>query len=396
MGSKSVEGDAEPTGKMAKDLILTCFARPGKKQLSSAGLGSLSPDDVFPAHKLNGSVEVIALEKGMAGHVASPSGQYCDGGDVWGGFCFDKLAEKLKAAGNGSIVRGALIQRGLNPADFEGGRIALIAFSAGHTMARHILRTDADKIDTVISLDGIAFSKVNGNIIDDDTWLGFAKRACGIDRMGANRNPYLGPMMVIAHTRIAAPSPAVSATYESSRRMFWRLSDPYFKAQANVPKSFVDEMAAAQQQIKDRVKSSLDSFPWPLTINCGGTKTFTRDSANPSTTGYLGNLWDFEWNGNQGPDHCFCAYVAQKVIMESFLIPRWNSKNVAVAGIGLGADEATTNGSVTFQSPSDSQKGGGVINAGALGPAYYSAKPIILGALAAYGGFWAGKKIFSK
>lgn len=381
---------------MAKDLIISCFAKPGKKQLSSAGLSALSPEDVFPIGKLRGSVEVLTLEKGMAGHVASPGGQYCDGGDVWGGFCFDRLAEKLKAAGNGSIIRGALIQRGLNPADFEGGRIALVAFSAGHTMARHILSTDSDKIDTVISLDGIAFSKVNGEILDDPNWMNFARKACGIDRMGANRNPYLGPMMVIAHTRIAAPSAAVSATYESSRRMFWRLSDAYFKAQASVPKSFVDEMAAAQNTIKARMKAALDALLWPLTINCGGTKKFTRDSANPNTTGYLGNLWDFEWNGTQGPDHCFCAYVAQKAIMESFLIPRWNARDIAVAGVGLGADEAVTNGSVTFQSPTSSNKGGGVINAGALGPAFYSAKTIVLGALAAYGGFRLGKKLFSK
>jgi hypothetical protein len=382
---------------MARDLIICCFSKPGGGQLRNAGLGSaLTPDDVFPVSKLSNPVDVIAIEKSMAGHVASSSGQYCDAGDVWGGFCFDRIAERMKAAGGGSIIRGALIQQGKNPADYEGGRIALIAFSAGHTMARHILSTDADKIDTLISLDGIAFSKVNGEILDDPNWMGFAKRACGIDRMGANRNPYLGPMMVIGHTRIAAPSAAVSATYESSRRMFWRLSDAYFKAQASVPKSFVDEMANAQSQILGRMKQSLDSLPYPLKINCTVSKTFTRDTANPNTTGYLGNLWDFEWNGTQGPDHCFCAYVVQKVLLESFLIPRWNSKNVAIAGVGIGSDEALTNGSVTFQSPSSSQKGGGVVTAGALGPAFYSAKTVAIGALMAYGGYRLGKKLFDK
>ncbi len=379
---------------MARDLIISCFARAGQSQLNAAGLKMMRPEDAFPINKLTNSVDVIAIEKGMAGHVRSPSGTYCNGGDVWGGFCFDQIAEKLRASGGGSILRGAILSKGLNPADYEGGRIALIAFSAGHTMARHILNSaDAEKIDTVISLDGIAFSKVNGNLIDDQGWMNFARRSCGIDRMGANRNPYLGPMMVVADTRIAPASAAVAATYQSSERIFWRLTEDYMKKLASVPRSFVEQMAKAQQEIMSRVSRSLDVLPWPLTINCAGSKTFSRAAANPSRTGYLGNLWDLEWSGTQGADHCFIAYVAQRVIVESYLIPRWNSTDTSVAGLG---SEALTNGSVTFQSPSYTARGGGVVNPGSLGPANFSVPTLALGALAAYGGYWLGKRWYAK
>jgi hypothetical protein len=381
---------------MPRDLIITCFAKPGQGQLNSAGLRAMSPADTFPVQRLNRGTDVIDLEKGMAGHIQPPSGgTYCDQGDVWGGFCFESLADKLKQAGNGSIIRGAILNKGLNPTDYEGGRIALVAFSAGHTMAGKIMNIPGDNqmLDTVLSLDGIAFGKNGSTIIDDPGWMSFATRACGIDRMGATRNPYLGPLMVICHTRIAAPSPLVCATYESSERIFWRLSDPYNAKLNTVPASFVAQQGAAQQQILARAKASLDSVPAPVTINCGTTGTYTRSQLNPSRTGYLGNLWDFEWSGKQGSDHCLVGYIAQKMAFDALIVPRWNSDNVSIAG--LGGFGSLGDGPVTFTTPSSAQPGGGLINPGALGGMYLSAATVIAGGLAAYAGYHLGKKIGS-
>lgn len=366
---------------MARDLIISVFAGMSQNQLRSAGVTGLTPSDVRPFSLLKRAYDSVSIGKDEAGHVCKTSaGVYCDTGDVWGGCCFDAIAPRYRAAGDGSIIRGMLKLKGYDPAAYEGGRICLISFSAGSTMAHHILdsQVDRDLIDTFISLDSMTFPKTSSGL---QPWTGyweFAKKATGMDRMGSGgRNPYLGPMMVVVNTAIVSNSSAASSTREAIQHLFRQLNGGYYTALQRTSQEFVKEQGQAQQQILARVRGVIDALPLPMTINCGGTKTFTRESAQPTSTGYLGNLWQLGWPGNAGPDHCWAGYVAQKVVIESFLLPRWNSSDIAVAGLGLGGlgeTESISETGLTFTTPSWLRRGGGLVNRGALGPAVLPGK----------------------
>jgi hypothetical protein len=359
---------------MARDLVISIFSGMSQKQLNSVGIGALSPSDVRPFGKLRGSYDVVDVGKNEAGHVCPTGGVYCDTGDVWGGCCFDALAPKYRAAGNGSLIRGMLKLKGYDPAAYEGGRIALITFSAGSTMAHHFLDSEVDRnlIDTVISLDSMTFPKTASGLKPWPGYFEFAKKATGMDRMSSGgRNPYLGPMMVVMNTSIVSNSSAASSTREAMEYLFKQLNGPYYAAQSRIGQKFIDDQAAAQKEIISRVRASVGSLPLPMSIGSGQKKTFTVDNAMPSTWGYLGNLWQLGYPGNQPADHFFAAYVAQKFIIESFLLPRWNSDDVAIAGLGggFGTDAKVVEDKLTFTTPGWWQRGGGLVNSGALGPA---------------------------
>ncbi len=359
---------------MARDLIISIFSSMSQKQLNSVGVGALSPADVQPFSKLSRSYDVVQVNKSEAGHTCLTGGVYCDTGDVWGGCCFDAIAQKYRAAGDGSLIRGMLKLKGMNPTAYEGGRIALITFSAGSTMAHHFLDSETDRnlIDTVISLDSMTFPKTASGLKPWTGYFEFAKKATGLDRMfSSGRNPYLGPMMVVMNTSIVSNSSAASSTKEAMEYLFKQLNGPYYTNQKAVGQKFIDDQAAAQKELQSRVRQAVDQLPLPLTVGASGaTKTFTRDNAYPQTWGYLGNLWQLGYSGNGPADHFFAAYVAQKFILESFLIPRWNSSDVAIAGLGgfgFGAGDAIEEHGVTFTTPGWWQRGGGLVNKGAIG-----------------------------
>lgn len=368
---------------MAQDLIITIFSNPGQSQLNSVGAGALSPSDVHPWSKLARTPDLVDISKSEAGHIrpSGSTGAFCDTGDVWGGFCFDAVAAKYKKAGDGSMIRGLLKLKGKDPKSYEGGRIAIVTFSAGSTMARHLLDSEVDRnlVDTLISLDSMAFSKTNAGIQPFQGYFEFAKKATGMDRMtGGGRNPYLGPMMVVMNTSIVSNSASASSTKEAIEYLYKQLNGPYYSALSRVGKDVVDAQAAAQKEIIARVKAAVNSLPLPMTIKASGSsKTFTAENAVPSTFGYLGNLWQLGYPGKQAPDHIFAAYVAQKIVIESFLVPRWNSTDVAVAGLGgLGASpgDSIREALLTFTTPSWWTRGGGLVNSGALGPAVMPGK----------------------
>jgi hypothetical protein len=367
---------------MAQDLIITIFSNPSQKQLNSVGVGALSPSDVHPWSKLKRTPDLVDIGKGEAGHVrpSGSTGAYCNTGDVWGGFCFDAVAAKYREAGDGSMIRGMLKLKGKDPKAYEGGRIAIVTFSAGSTMARHLLDSDVDRnlVDTLISLDSMSFPKTNAGIQPWQGYFEFAKKATGMDRMtGGGRNPYLGPMMVVMNTSIASNSASASSTKEAIEYLYKQLNGPYYSALNRVGQAAVNAQAAAQKEIIARVKEAVRSLPLPMTIGTTQKKTYTVESATPSTWGYLGNLWQLGYPGKQASDHFFAAYVAQKFVIESFLIPRWNSGDVAVAGLGgLGASpgDAIREALLTFTTPSAWGRGGGLVNSGALGPAIMPGK----------------------
>jgi hypothetical protein len=357
---------------MARDLVISVFAAMSQSQLNGAGVKGLTPSEVRPLSRLRKPYDSVSIGKDEAGHVcATKDGVYCDTGDVWGGCCFDAVAPKYRAAGDGSLIRGLLKLKGYDPAAYEGGRIALISFSAGSTMAHHLLDSEVDRnlIDTFISLDSMTFPKTGAGLQPWPGYFAFAQKCTGMDRMSGSRNPYLGPMMVVANTGIVSASAAASSTKEAIQHLFKQLNGGYYAALGRTSQAFVAEQGRAQQEIMARVRSSIGNLPLPMTINCGGVKNYDAASAVPTTFGYLGNLWQLGWPGTGGPDHCFCAYVAQKVIIESFLLPRWNSGDVAVAGLGgLGADERVEEDLLTFRTPTWLRRGGGLIKPGALGP----------------------------
>jgi hypothetical protein len=115
--------------------------------------------------------------------------------------------------------------------------------------------------------------------------------------------------------------------------------------------------------------------------------------------GYLGNLWTLRWGGTTGPDHIFQAHQAQQAMFRAYLIPRWNARSDAVAGLGLSPDglgfgpdglgaEAYNPGSpVQWTTPDARRPGGGILQAGVIetGAAYWQ-----IGLVAA-AGFVAGK-----
>jgi hypothetical protein len=373
---------------MARDIILSAFATPGSANLRGAGLSSWSPSDVQPLGKFRDRPLLLDVPKTGAPGQAP---------EAWGGKPFKRTAAKLKAAGQGSIIRGMLKRYA---ADVQPRRIALIAFSAGNSFLNQVLQSeiDAELLDTVISLDGMVYGKNGGAYIPAsfEGYVNFAKRATGLlhQREGVS-NPYLSPLFVNAHTHIASNSDFASSTDEAAEKLFWLVNNRYWQAAKRVPSSVKQDQGRRQQQIIQRLRSSFSRMT-PVTVDCNGPKTYRN--LDPSL-GYLGNLWSLDFGGTQGADHCMVAYVAQRAIFDAYLIPRWNARDEAVAGLsGLGSQELMVQSDgVTWTSPYPRQPGGGIVRRDVL-----SASPLAIagkyaaGTAAAYVAFELGRRLMTR
>ena len=368
---------------MARDIIISSFATSRTWQ----------PVSEFEDAPLVIGVEGIGSDSYMASFDTAKGPR-----EPWGGKPFSREIERFKNIGSGSILQGILKDRA---AGVEPRRICAVAFSAGNTFLSGLLKSDADAslLDTVLSLDGMTYQiGYGGKVLDFDHWLRFGKRACGLDRMSATGNPYLGPLMVVSHTHIVSAAPTqVSSTNAAAEYLFAQINPPYWAAANALPKSVLDAEGVKQQQVQDRLRAAMSQIPLPLKIN-GGNPPTTKTWASmpwPTTVSYLGNLWSLDWGGQQGPDHIFEAQQIQQALWRSYLIPRWNAREQNVAGLGglglgLGA-ETMQEGAVTWTTPI-AKPGGGLLLPGTLNTGVSWWK---LG-LTAVGGFAAGAVAIGK
>lgn len=380
---------------MARDIIINVYSQPSDQRLKAAGL-NWKASDVQPLHKFDSTPLRIGV---------SPT----PGMPAWQGFV--DVAAKAKARGNGSIIRG-LVQQQFP--DVQPRRIAFTAFSAGNSFLRRVLeqKIDADLLDTVISLDGMTYAKGwDGKPVPESfaPWENFARRATGVLNPGAMGNPYLSPLMVCARTDVAALKPASgpgsSSTGEAAQYLFATLNNLYwtklhathgglqaFKASADYR-----DQERRQNEIKGRLFQSFQQMV-PFTITCGAaphTQTKTWAHLEPNI-GYLGNLWSLNFGGTGPADHCMIAYAAQRAIFDAFLVPRWNSRDQAVAGLsGLGATPEEVQGeAVTWTTPGTAKPGGGIVRRDVLAPTPFAVGAKMVGGLAAaYLAFMLGRRL---
>lgn len=315
--------------------------------------------------------------------------------EAWGGKPFSREAAMFAAKGGGSILQGLLKSRapGITPR-----RIALIGFSAGNTFLSAVLKNsaDAELLDTVIALDGMTYPKdYSGNAVGFDHWINFAKRASGMDRMQSAANPYLGPLLVVSYTDIVSASPSrVSSTREAARYLLDVTDKAYWPQARSVPADVLDLQSSKQLEVKARLGASCAQVPLPLRIK-GGNPPTTKEWTSPpypNDIGYLGNSWFLGWGGTQGPDHIFQAHQCQKILFRTFLMPRWNARSEAVAGLGVNPDGlgAVYNESrIEWETPQAQQAGGGIVQQGALDTGVSLWKM----GLVAGGAFWVGRKL---
>lgn len=355
---------------MARDLIISAFATPSQSNLNAAGLKGWKPADVQPLSHFSDPPLLIGVNKARdpATGAAPPA---------WGGKGFHWAADRFQAAGGGSILRGLLQQRA---ASVQPRRIAVVAFSAGNSFLSRLLANpkDAELIDSIITLDGMTYAKLpNGGVGNFEGWEAFARRATGVLQTAGTpndaRNPYLSPLMVNCHTHIVSNSAAASSTDEAANKLMWLVDQAYWQRAKGIPKAIIDAQAARQRQVLARLKQSLSDVT-PVTVDCNGAKTYS--SLNPGK-GYLGNFWSLDFGGQVGSDHCMIAYVAQRAVFDAYLIPRWNSRSEAVAGLGgLGATEQRVVGpGATWTSPTNATPGGGIVRRDVLSPS-----PLAVGA----------------
>jgi hypothetical protein len=340
---------------VARDIIITAFATPAQGNLNAAGLRQLVPSDVEPIELFEDPPLVIVVDKASDPATGDPPPD-------WGGQGFAWAAQRYAAAGGGSILQGLLRQKagGVIPR-----RIALIGFSAGNSFLSRVLASpqDAGAVDTVVTLDGMTFSKNSGNYVPQSftPWVAFAERATGVlNHASGVSNPYLSPLMVNAHTHIAAApgkgGASASSTEEAAEKLFWLVNERYWQQARGLSQSVVNDQARRQNEIKARLAQSLASLV-PITVNCAKPprpKTYTRLSPD---LGYLGNLWSLDFGGVNEADHCMIAYVAQRAIFDAFLLPRWNARSEAVAGV-------LPMGDVAWTSPEPGVPGGGIVERG--------------------------------
>jgi len=346
---------------MATDVILSAFATPSQSNLNAAQLSNWKPSDVQPLDAFENRPKVIDVPK--TGDGVNPP-------EAWGGVPFRRTADKMKQSGGGSIIQGMLRSYA---AGIEPRRICLIGFSAGNSFLSAVLSNpaDAELIDTVISLDGMTYAVLPGGKMIPESfsgWVTFARRAMGIDRMLAGiSNPYLGPMMVVANTHIAPAAATVSSTKAASTAIWEQLDAEYWASRGGVPESVTTELGRRQDEIKARLAAAHDRLV-PVSINCGNPASLkTWDSLRPAT-GLLGSCWTLDYGGNAGPDHCMIAYVAQRAIFDAFLVPRWNARSEAVAGLGGEplVRMRSRLGQLDWMTPSEAQPGGGIVLPGSL------------------------------
>lgn len=350
---------------MARDLIISAFATPSQGNLNAAGLSSWKPSDVQPLGAFQDKPMLIGVDKASdpVTGAAPPA---------WGGKGFHWAADRYQAAGGGSILKGLMSRYA---ASVQPRRICVVAFSAGNSFLGRLLSnpTDAAMIDTVFTLDGMTYAPLaNGQVANFDGWLNFGRRATGLlqtQRQAQDaENPYLSPLMVNAHTHIVSAAPAsASSTDEAANKLMYLLDQEYWQKAKGVPQSVIQAQGAIQAQIKSRLSQAFRTLT-PVTVNCNGAKTYS--SLAPGL-GYLGNCWSLDFGGTVGSDHCMIAYVAQRALFDAFLVPRWNSRSEAVAGLG-GLGEASSTSVVgegaTWTSPTPSTPGGGIVRSDVLGP----------------------------
>lgn len=376
---------------MARDIILSAFATPGPANLRGAGLSDWSPSDVQPLSPFRDKPLLIGIDK-----MSNPATG--EAPPAWGGKGFHWAADRYAASGGGSILRGVLSK---HAPDVQPRRIAVVAFSAGNSFLNRVLSNskDAPLIDTALSLDGMVFGKNGGNFVPSsfDGYLKFAERATGLLKQEAGvSNPYLSPLFVNAHTHIASNSPyASSSTDEAAEKLFWLVNDRYWRVAKSVTSAVKADQGRRQQEIIARLRESFRKLT-PVTVDCGGKKTYSR--LNPGL-GYLGNLWSLDFGGTVGSDHCMVAYVAQRALFDSFLIPRWNSRSEAVAGLGgFGSTATVVQGEgATWTTPASATPGGGIVRSDVLSP---SALAVIgkyaAGTAAAYLAFELGRRLMKR
>lgn len=373
------------SGPMATDVIISAFATPSERGLNNAGLKGWTPNMVQPLDEFKSKPKLIDVPKtGVGGEPPA----------AWGGSGFVNTADKMRAVGGGSILSGLLktYAAGITPR-----RICLVGFSAGNSFLTRVLANpaDADKIDTLISLDGMTCPKAGGKMYTAGftPWVDFAKRASGMYRMASGvSNPYLGPLFVQAHTHIVSNSEHASSTDEASKHLFWLVNDEYWKVANKIPKSVKDDQGRRQQEIISRLKRTLSSIT-PVTVDCGNPRIKRTYSTLDPKLGYLGNFWGLDFGGTQGPDHCLVAYVAQGAIMHSYLVPRWNSRDEAVAGLGGSLGAVESEGGVDWTSPGTLRPGGGILQPGAIQTGVSVAKVTALGTGLLGLGYLAGRAI---
>lgn len=312
--------------------------------------------------------------------------------EPWGGKPFSREAQMYAQRGGGSVLQGLLKSKA---AGVEPRRIALVGFSAGNTFLSAVLKNkfDAQLIDTLISIDGMTYPKdYKGGAIGFDHWVAFARRATGMDRMSTVTNPYKGPLMVVSTTAIASASPTkVSSTRDAARHLMWRVNDAYWAAAKGLPGSVLNEQKRKQQEVISRLRAASNRVELPLSIKGGNPPTTeTWDSPPwPVEIGYLGNLWNLDWGGRGGPDHIFQATIGQRMLWESYLVPRWNARSSAVAGVG---GQSTRLSGIEWRTPQRTP-GGGIVEPGTLHTGLPSWLMAVGGCCL---GFWGGATLVEK
>lgn len=318
--------------------------------------------------------------------------------EPWGGKPFSREAERYRNKGGGSILKGLI--RAMAPT-IEPRRIALVGFSAGNTFLSQILKNEEDAalVDVVLAIDGMTYSKDwKGNPVGFDHWVRFGMRAAGVNRMASASNPYGGPLMVVSHTDIVSGAPSkASSTGDAAAHLLRQVNGPYWDAANHVSQDVLAAQGAKQQQVLQRLRAASRQIPSPLRIR-GGNPPTTKTWAQPPypvDQGYLGNLWTLRWGGTGGPDHILQSNQVQKMLWETYLVPRWNSRNEDVAGLGGGlggggGPVAHRLAGVDWTTPDATQPGGGIVQPGTLG-GRWGFFLMLAGVGAA--GLWGGKKL---
>lgn len=333
-----------------RDVILSCYATPSGPTLASIKSGPNDLGYFQPMGGFKGEPPLVIT----VGYTQNP-------GEKAVTEAYGREADKYKAAGGGSIIRGAL--RALLPKNVKVRTLTVITFSGGFGFAKKLVANGEGKyLDGLILLDGIAFYRSNMNPAkpletEFPKWVDMARDAVTGKRL-----------LILYHTSITAPVPNVFTTAESAKFVSDQVfSDPSMRAVEGV----------ANVEDLERVKASIAPPP-TVQIVSTAFNTTTKWEKFPSTGALVsGNYVDYGQGGLQPPDHIFAATFGQRLMWETFLVPRLNLSDDRLVIL-----------------PDDVQPYGNVHLDGSSGPSLVWPVVTFLGASAI--GYLAGRQLFKK
>lgn len=223
---------------------------------------------------------------------------------------FSRCATALRGPG-GSILK-QLFQRLPQLKGLDIHSVTLIGFSAGTVFVNEVMKgSDAEWVDTVISLDGTHLGKnwSKTAVVPSEVahWIEFAKKAARGERM-----------LVIAHTHVAPLSDTVTSSTETANLIHSALESwATYDSPDTTPVVKAADMA--------RLLNFVATHAPPPEVSITAQKRTKRYAAPPlfnQTTRYVGNAWFLDYGGTEPADHVYVAWYGQRDIWEGLLLPR--------------------------------------------------------------------------